>query len=212
MASTQFVLAEIVNARREKPATGGNFCHGCTTGPAKIHHLQPDFRQRKKNASHAAPRRQRSPFALASWTAPQGFGEAALWFAPTHASQSPPRAGKEKRKHHATPDAPRRAAPYKLMGDTTIARRAKRVASRANNREDNQKGNRTTPPVTPRPPRHAVARQCAGAAQRPAQACRWRDNNEREQDTNTPHTVAPRHRSPVRRGGATARSGMSLAR
>ena len=63
-----------------------------------------------------------------------------------------------------------------------------------------------------RPPRRAIARQCAGAAQRLAQACRWRDNNGREQNTSTPQTTAPRRRSPVRRGGATARSGASLAR
>ena len=116
--------------------------------------------------------------------------------------------GKRKRgknKQHqplTTPAAPRHRSPVRRGGAT--ARSGVSLGAITT------RGKET--PARHRPPRRAIARQCAGAAQRLAQACRWRDNNGREQNTSTPHTAAPRHRSPVRRGGATARSGVSLAR
>ena len=145
-----------------------NFCRRCTKGPAKFHHLQPDFTPRKSHASRAAPREK---------------GREGNTSATTTAA------------------APRRRSPVRRGGATARSGCGAGAIKTGVNET----------PARSTPPRRAIARQCAGAAQRLAQACRWRDNNRRERNTSTPHTAAPRRRSPVRRGGATARSGGALA-
>ena len=46
-------------ARRPFRPEDENFCRPCTRGPARIQDLPPDFSQRNRHGSHAAPRAQR---------------------------------------------------------------------------------------------------------------------------------------------------------
>ena len=153
----------------------------------------------------AAARHQRFRSRQQSWTAPQGFGEAALGVALTYARQAPSRT-QEKKNGNAGRRQTRGAGRLRATNTAATATRPRGGTRKEKNEENEPHAARRTPP------RRAIARQCAEAAQRLAQAGRWPDNNGRERNTNTLHTAAPRHRSPVRRGGATARSGVSLAR